>query len=202
MKNYYLVLIEHFIGIAYLILFIIGVFTDNQSLYYVGGIGMLIFIFIMIKGQPKNLVSFLFMIGVGCIVAYFISKWWLGLFWISAFFTVGQLFGISALIKNKDQFRNLNQVSFENSNMKSNSDKIEFIEILFLIVLLFGPYLVANNLIKSSTDKDIYSPEKEIKEQVMHIEKSKEYSNRGIRLMNLSNSQVVSQNKIDSYKVF
>ena len=202
MKNYYLILIENFIGIGYLILFLIGFFTDNQSFYHIGGIGMLIFMFIMIKGQPKNLFSFLFMCGIGCVVAYFVSKWWLGLFWVSAFYTAGQLFGISALIKNKEQIRNMNLANFAMSGMKSDPDKLGLIEILFFIALLVGPYLFANNLIENNFDNNTYSLEKEIKEQVMHMEKSKEYSNQGIQIMNLSDSQVVSQNKIDSYKEF
>jgi|GEM_PF-967349 len=202
MKNYYLVLIEHFIGIWYLILFLFGFFTDNQSLYHIGGIGMLIFMFIMIKGQPKNLFSFLFVCGIGCVVAYFISKWWLGLFWVSAFYTIGQIFGISALIKNKEQVKNMNLANFAMSGMKSDPDKLRLIEILFFIALLVGPYLIANNLIENNIEHNTYSLEKEIKEQVMHMEKSKEYSNQGIQIMNLGDSQVISQNKIDSYKEF
>ena len=102
MKNYYLILIEHFIGIGYLILFFIGSFANYTTLYYTGGIGMFLFILIMVKGQPKNLSSFLFMCLLGSIIAYFISNWWSGLFWMSAIFTVGQIFGMSALIKSKD----------------------------------------------------------------------------------------------------
>lgn len=202
MKNYYLILIENFIGIGYLILFLIGFFTDNQSFYHIGGIGMLIFMFIMIKGQPKNLFSFFFMCGIGCVVAYFVSKWWLGLFWVSAFYSTGQLFGIIALIKNKEQIRNMNLANFAMSGMKSDPDKLGLLEILFFIALLIGPYLLANNLIKDNVDNSTYSLEKEIEEQIMYIEKSKKYSNQGIQIMNLSDSEVVSQNKIDSYKEF
>lgn len=202
MKNYYLILIENFIGIGYLILFLLGFFTDNLNFYHIGGIGMLIFMFIMIKGQPKNLFSFLFMCGIGCVVAYFVSKWWLGLFWVSAFYTVGQLFGIRALLKNKEQIKNMNLANFAMSGMKSVPDKIGLIEILFFIGLLIGPYLFAYNLMENTVDIKSNSLEKEIKEQVMHMEKSKEYSNQGIQIMNLSDSQVVSQNKIDSYKEF
>jgi hypothetical protein len=202
MKNYYLILMENFIGIGYLVLFLLGFFTDNLNFYHIGGIGVLIFMFIMIKGQPKNLFSFLFMCGIGCVVAYFMSKWWLGLFWVSAFYTTGQLFGISALLKNKKQIKNMNHANFAMSGMKSNPDKIGPVEILFFIGLLIGPYLFANNLMENTEDNKRNSLEKEIKEQVMHIEKSKEYSNQGIQVMNLSDSQVVSQNKIDSYKEF
>jgi two-component system chemotaxis response regulator CheB len=49
MKNYYLILMENFIGIGYLVLFLLGFFTDNLNFYHIGGIGVLIFMFIMIK---------------------------------------------------------------------------------------------------------------------------------------------------------
>lgn len=201
MKNYYLILIENFIGIGYLILFLFGLFTDNLNFYHIGGIGMLIFMFIMIKGQPKNLFSFLLMCGIGCVVAYFVSKWWLGLFWISAFYTVGQSFGIRALFKKKEQIKNMNLANYVMSRKKSNPDKIRLIEILFFIGLLIGPYLFASNLLENTVDRKNSSLEKEIKQQVMHMEKSKEYNNQGIKIMNLSDSQEVSQNKIDIYKM-
>jgi hypothetical protein len=153
MKNYYLILIENFIGIGYLILFLFGFFTANLNFNYIGGMGMLIFMFIMIKGQPKNLSSFLFMCGIGSVVGYFISKWWLGLFWVSAFFSAGQLFGIIALIKNKKQI--IDQVEeqrietedlfkFTMTGKTADPDKISIIEILFFIGLIIGPYLIAN----------------------------------------------------------
>lgn len=211
MKNYYLILIENFIGIGYLILFLLGFFTDNLNFYHIGGIGMLIFMFIMIKGQPKNLSSFLFMCGIGSVIAYFVSKWWLGLFWVSTFFSAGQLFGIIALIKNKKQI--INQVEEQKigtedlvksaiTGKTTDTDSISIIEIMFFIALLIGPYLFANNLRENTAVTNSNSLGKEIKEQVMHMEKSKEYSNQGIQIMNLSDSQVVSQNKIDSYKEF
>lgn len=193
MKNYYFILIENFIGIGYLVLYLLGFFADNLNFYCIGGIGMLIFMFIMIKGQPRNLFSFLFVCGIGCIVAYFFSEWWLGLFWVSALYTVGQLFGIRSLLKNKEQIM---------TGMKSDPDKIELIEILFFIGLLIGPYLFANSVMKKTVETKSNSFEKEIKEQVVHMEKSKDYSNQGIQIMNLIDSQVVSQNKIDSYKEF
>lgn len=211
MKNYYLILIENFIGIGYLTLFLIGFFTDNLNFMNIGGIGMLIFMFIMIKGQPKNLSSFLFMCGIGSVIAYFVSKWWLGLFWVSAFFSAGQLFGIIALIKSKKQI--IEQVEeqkigtedlfkFAMTGKTTDPDRISILEIMFFIGLLIGPYLFANNLMENTVVKNSNSLEKEIKEQIMHMEKSKEYSNQGIQIMNLSDSQVVSQNKIDSYKEF
>lgn len=144
MINYYLILIVNFIGIGYLILFLIGFFSDNLNLFYIGGIGMLIFMFIIIKEQPKNLFSFLFMSGIGCAVAYFVSKWWSGLFLVSAFYTIGQLFGIRTLIKNKEKIKNLNLANFAMSGMVSNPDEIKLIEIPFYIVLIIGPYLLAN----------------------------------------------------------
>jgi hypothetical protein len=211
MKNYYLILIENFIGIGYLILFLLGFFTDNLNFIHIGGIGMLIFMFIMIKGQPKNLSSFLFMCVIGSVAGYFISKWWLGLFWVSAFFSAGQLFGIIALLKNRKQI--IDQVEeqkndtedlfkFAMTGKTANPDKISIIEILFFIGLLIGPYLFANNLMVNTVDIKSNSLENEFKEQVLYMEKSKEYSNQGIQIMNLSGSQVVSQNKIDSYKEF
>lgn len=202
MKNYYFILIENFIGIGYLILFLFGFFTDNLNFYHIGGIGMLIFMFIMIKGQPKNLFSFLLMCGIGCVFAYFVSEWWLGLFWVSAFYTFGQLFGIITLLKNKERIKNMNLVSYAMSGMKSSPDKIELIEILFFIGLLIGPYLFANNLKENTIDTKRNAHVEEIKEQVMHIEKSQKYSNQGIQIMNLSDSLVVSQNKINSYKEY
>lgn len=144
MKNYYLILIENFIGIGYLILFLFGFFTDNLNFYHIGGIGMLIFIYIMVKGQPKNLFSFLFVCGIGCVFAYFISKWWLGLFWISAFYSVGQLFGVVALIKNREQIKTMNLANFALSGMTSDPDKIGLVEILFFIGLLSVPYFFGN----------------------------------------------------------
>ena len=72
MKNYYLILIEHFIGIGYLILFLLGFFTDNLNFYHIGGVGMLIFMFIMVKGSSKNLTTFLIACGIGALIAYFV----------------------------------------------------------------------------------------------------------------------------------
>lgn len=153
MKNYYLILIENFIGIGYLSLFLIGFFTDNLSFINIGGIGMLIFMFIMVKGQPKNLSSFLFMCGIGSVIAYFVSKWWLGLFWISAFFSAGQLFGIITLIKNKkqiiDQVEELkvgteDLIKFVTTGKATAPDRISIIEILLFIGLIIGPYLIVN----------------------------------------------------------
>lgn len=203
MKNYYLILIENFIGIGYLILFLLGFFTDNLNFYHIGGIGMLIFMFIMIKGQPKKLFSFLFTCVIGCVVAYFVSNWWLGLFWVSAFYTAGQLFGIIALIKNKEQIKNANLANFAMSGMNSDPDKIQIIEILFFAGLLLVPYLLGNNLTENNSENQEYSLDKDtIMEQVNYMEKSKEYSNLGIEIMNLKDSQIVSQNKIDSYKEY
>jgi len=137
MKSYFLILIENFIGIGYLILFLFGFFNDNLNLTIIGGIGMLIFMFIMIREQPKNLTSFLFMCVIGSLVAYFVSKWWLGLFWVSAFFSAGQFFSIIALLKNKKQ------IIYQAEN-KMN-EKISFIEILSFTGLLIGPVLLANS---------------------------------------------------------
>lgn len=156
MKNYYLILFENFIGIGYLILFLIGFFTDNLNYINIGGIGMLLFMFIMIKEQPKNLSSFVFMCGIGSFIGYFISKYWLGLFWVSAFFSAGQLFGIFALVKNKSQIiekveeqKIVNQelLKFAMTGKTADPDKIAIIEILLFIVLIIGPYLI-NNIIK------------------------------------------------------
>ena len=153
MKNYYLILIENFIGIGYLILFLIGYFTDSFNFMNIGGIGMLLFMFIMIKGQPKNLSSFVFICGIGSLMGYFISKWWLGLFWVSALFSAGQLFGIIALIKNKrhiiekveeQKIGNQELFKFAMSGKTTDPDKIAIIEILFFIGLIIGPYLIAN----------------------------------------------------------
>lgn len=202
MKNYNLILIEHFVGIGYLILFLVGFFSDNQSFYQIGAIGMLIFMFIMIKGQPKNLSSFLFACAMGCVIAYFVSKWWIGLFWVSAFFTAGQSFGMIELIRNKNQIQDMNLGDFARSGMKSDPDKINLVEIIFFIGLLIGPYLLANNPMDNIKNGGNISLGKEIKEQIIHIEKSKEYSNQGIQIMNLSDSQIVSQNKMDAYKEF
>jgi len=146
MKNYYLILIENFIGIGYLILFLIGFFTNNANFYNIGGIGMLIFMFIMIKGSTKNLTTFIFACGIGALIAYFVSKWWIGVFWVSAFFTAGQILSIGAIIKAKDQIENMNLVNYAMSGMDSNSDKIQITEILFFIVLIVGPYFLANYL--------------------------------------------------------
>lgn len=155
MKSYYLILIENFVGIIYLILFLLGFFTDNLNFYHIGGIGVLIFMFIMIKGQPKNLFSFLIICGIGCLIAYFVSKWWLGIFWVSAFFTVGQLFGIRALLKSKKQLiTQIDEQTIETEDLfkyamtgkTADPDKIEIIEILFFLGLILGPYLLANYL--------------------------------------------------------
>lgn len=211
MKNYYLILIENFIGIAYLILFLIGFLGDNLNFMNIGGIGMLIFMFIMIMEQPKNLSSFLFMCSIGAVVAYFVSVWWLGIYWVSAFFSAGQLFGIIALIKNKKQLIDLVEskkietddlLKFALTGKTTDPDKISFIEIMFFVALLVSPYLLSNNLINNSLVDNSNSLEKEINEQVKHMEKSREYSNQGIKIMNLNDSLVVSQNKIDSYKEF
>jgi hypothetical protein len=153
MKNYYLILIENFIGIGYLTLYLIGFFTDTLNLLNIGGIGMLLFMFIMIKGQPKNLSSFLFVCGIGSLIGYFISKWWLGLFWVSAPFSAGQLFGIIALIKNKRQLieqveehkiGNQELFKFAMTGKTTDPDKLAIIEILFFIGLIIGPYLITN----------------------------------------------------------
>jgi hypothetical protein len=141
MKNYYLTLSENFIGIGYLILFLLGFFKDNMSFYHIGGIGLLIFMFILIKRQPECLFSCLFLWGIGCVVAYFVSNWWLGLFWVSAFYSVGQLFGIRALLKNKVKMKNMTLANFARSGMKSNPDKIGLVEVLFFVGLLIGPFV-------------------------------------------------------------
>lgn len=153
MKNYYLILIENFIGIGYLTLFLIGFFADSLNFMNIGGIGMLLFMFIMIKGQPKNLSSFLSMCGIGSLIGYFISQWWLGLFWVSALFCAGQLFGIIALIKNKRQIiekveeqkiGNQELFKFAMTGKTTDPDKIAIIEILFFTGLIIGPYLIDN----------------------------------------------------------
>lgn len=203
MKNYYLIVAEHFIGLAYLLLFFYGFFTDKELLTNIGGIGTVLFIYIMVKGQAKNLISLIMFSVIFSIIAYFINHWWYGLYWAGAFFSIGQVFGLVALLKvDKEQLRNQNLINFGMTGMKSDPDKLGLIEILFFIGLIVGPYLLSNNLIDNNTDNITTSLEEEIKEQIMHMEKSKEYSNQGIQIMNLDNSQVVSQNKIDSYKEF
>ena len=144
MKNYYLILIENFIGIGYLTLFLIGFFTDNLNFMNIGGIGMLIFMFIMIKGQPKNLSSFLFTCGIGSVIAYFVSKWWLGLFWVSAFFSAGQLFGIIIDQVEEQKIGTEDLFKYAMTGKTTDPDRISIIEIIFFIGLIIGPYLIAN----------------------------------------------------------
>ncbi|NGX84874.1 hypothetical protein [Aequorivita sp. KMM 9714] len=151
MKNYYLILIENFIGIGYLILFLFGFFTNNLNLYHIGGIGMIIFMLIIIKGQPKNLTSFLIICGIGSIVAYFVSNWWVGLFWASAFFSVGQVFGIIALIRNREfiikevenqKIKTKDLVKFAVTGKAPDPDKLSIIEVLLFFSLIIIPYLL------------------------------------------------------------
>jgi len=153
MKNYYLILIENFIGIGYLTLFLIGFFTNTLNLLNIGGIGMILFMLIMIKEMPKNLFSFLFMCGIGSIIGYLISKWWLGLFWVSAIFTAGQLSGIIVLIKYKRQLIeqveelkivNHELLKFAMTGKTTDPDKLAIIEVLLFIGLIIGPCLITN----------------------------------------------------------
>ena len=167
MKSYYLILIENFIGIGYLILFLLGCFSYNTNFYHIGGIGMLLFMFILIKRRPENLFSFLFMWGMGCTVAHFVCNWWSGLFWVSACYTVLQLFGIRALLKNKEKIKNRNLISFTRSEIKFTPYKIGLVEMLFFIALLIGPYLFTNSVIGNTARSKSYCFETEVQGQVL-----------------------------------
>jgi len=140
MKSYYLILTENFIGIGYLLLFLIGFFINNLNLYHIGGGGMFIFMLVMIISQSKKLFLFLAICTIGCIVAFFASKWWLGLFWVSSLYSAEQLFGISTLLKNKKK------IIEETSKKTTRADNIEISEILFFIALIVVPYLLEKNI--------------------------------------------------------
>ena len=152
MKNYYFILIENFLGIGYLLLFLFAFFADNPLNIYIGGIGMLVFVFIMIKDESKKLSFFLLICGIGTVIGYFISEWWLGTFWASAFFTAGQIFGIIHLLKNKNQIidgiengkiETDDLVKFAMTGKTTDSDKLPQVEILLFIILLIVPYLLS-----------------------------------------------------------
>ena len=140
MKNYYLILTKNFLGIGYLLLFLIGFFINDLNLYHIGGGGIFIFMVVMTISQSKKLFLFLFMASIGCIVAFFASKWWLGLFWVSSLYSAEQLFGVSPLLKNKKKL-------IEGISKKTTiRDNIELSEILFFIALIIAPYVFVNHI--------------------------------------------------------
>ena len=80
------------------------------------------------------------MASIGCIVAFFASKWWLGLFWVSSLYSAEQLFGVSPLLKNKKKL-------IEGISKKTTiRDNIELSEILFFIALIIAPYVFVNHI--------------------------------------------------------
>lgn len=139
MKTYLLVTIEHLIGFIYLIAFLMGFFNSDELPMFTGGIGMFLFITIMILDNQSFQKSFLFALFIGSIISAFISNWYYGIFWVSTFFVLGQIPGLIILISKRKQIlleSKNNQVIFESYVAK---DEITKREITWFIILIFVP---------------------------------------------------------------
>lgn len=134
MKDYFKIILLNTIGFFQLILFFIGFYQNNTHFSFYGGIGMFIFITLMISGQPRNQSGFLFALIIGCIISSFLSRWYNGFFWVSAIFSIGQIPGFVLLLNKRKEMIAISKI--ENSNQKfSVFDFVPF------FILIFIPYL-------------------------------------------------------------
>lgn len=135
MKVYYFQVIENLIGISFAILFLFSYFSDNHNLMISCGVGAFVFMTSQLVGQNRNQLSFLMMIVLGAIIGYFVSKWYLGAFWVCSIFSLGQIFGLLRIISSKDS---LVQMLKENNMDKiSLKDSIWFISMLVIPIATF-----------------------------------------------------------------
>jgi hypothetical protein len=126
MKNYYLILFENIIGILYMFLFLYGNYVDNEILSLVGGIGTTLFILIITLGQPSKQFMLLFFFSI----SLFFTKSWVSIFWVSTFFTFGQIFSMVNYVSNREDI------------IPFGSDNFSRIEIFYFLVLIIVPFFV------------------------------------------------------------
>ena len=126
MKNYYLILFENIIGILYMFLFLYGNYVDNEILSLVGGIGTTLFISIITLGQPSKQLTLLFFF----LISLFFTKSWVSIFWVSTFFTFGQIYSM------------INYVSTREDIIPFGGDNISRIEIFYLLILIIVPLFI------------------------------------------------------------
>ena len=126
MKNYYLILFENIIGILYMFLFLYGNYVDNEILSLVGGIGTTLFILIITIGQPSKQFMLLFFFSI----SLFFTKSWVSIFWVSTFFTFGQIFSMVNYVSNREDI------------IPFGSDNFSRIEIFYFLVLIIVPFFV------------------------------------------------------------
>lgn len=194
MKNYYLVIVLHLIALIYAILFLYGFFKESLNLYLIGGIGLTLFIFIIIKGQLGNLMTFLLACAVGAGIGYAVNNWYEGIFWISFIFTIGQMFGFKALVENRGNVRIMSDVE-KNENGNTSFDRIGIIEIAFFVALLIAPYYASGVVVDNMLPQSEY--ESEIDQSFEHMSKSIDYSNKAMEIINSSSNSSINQNEID-----
>lgn len=149
MKLYYLTLAEHIIGFVYLILFLIGFFNNIQLLYFVGGIGMFIFITIEIIDDKQKQWVFLWIIVIGSIISALFSDWYKGIFWITCFFTFGQIPGFMLLLTNRSKM--IEQAYLKSVLIKLDNkipvDDIKIRDRFLFLILIALPFLVTEYII-------------------------------------------------------
>ena len=126
MKNYYLILFENIIGILYMFLFLYGNYVDNEILSLVGGIGTTLFILIITLGQPSKQFMLLFFFSI----SLFFTKSWVSIFWVSTFFTFGQIFSMVNYVSNREDI------------IPFGGDNFSRIEIFYFLVLIIVPFFV------------------------------------------------------------
>lgn len=85
-------------------LFVFGEAAESKFFYFIGGIGMVATMLIMIIGDGKKIVSFATAMALGILLGALFFNWYSGLFWITFLFVLGQIFGLIGVLIN---FRNI-----------------------------------------------------------------------------------------------
>jgi len=135
MRSYFLQILENIIGISAGILFIYGFYMENKAILIAAGVGTILFMISQLEGQPRNAGSYFFMLVIGSIVAAFISKWYIGLFWVSAVYAIGQTFGLLKLLANKNELVLL--LNLNNAGGISSKDLLAIFLIIIIPVLIY-----------------------------------------------------------------
>jgi hypothetical protein len=136
LKNYFFLL--NIIGVIYFILFLIGFFTSNSLMYSIGGIGMFLFIRILIIGDQKKIWTlYSAIILFTLLFLLFKVSWYKTFFWITFTFVIGQIIPSLIIIFGGNNLYN---------SIVEKAEKYELISFktLHILLLITIPFVFRN----------------------------------------------------------
>lgn len=133
----YFTLLNSF-GIIYFVLYLIGFFTSNSLIYSIGGVGMFLFIRLLIIGDRKKIWTlYSAIILFTLIFLIFKISWYKIFFWVTFSFVIGQIIPSLMFIFGGNKLYD---------SLLENAEKYEIISIktFQLLLLLIVPFLLRN----------------------------------------------------------